>query len=89
MLREGTEYGEHEFTLEQKLEHIVEQLRRGEATILFDKDSSAVEIVMKRDIRAQRPKSDNTDKPEKIDKSESSQWKPSFVKSKDKLPTSR
>jgi uncharacterized protein len=34
--REGTDYGELEWSLEQKVEQVRSQLRRGEAVIVFD-----------------------------------------------------
>lgn len=46
VLREGTEYGEREFTLEEKLAHVMRQLERGEAQIMFDPASSSVSIVV-------------------------------------------
>ena len=45
VLREGTEYGEREFTLEEKLSHVMLQLERGEAQIMFDPLSNSVHIV--------------------------------------------
>ena len=46
VLREGTDYGEHEFSLDQKVSKVVRQLERGEAQILFDPDSERVAIVV-------------------------------------------
>jgi uncharacterized protein YheU (UPF0270 family) len=46
VLREGTEYGEREFKLEEKLAHVMHQLERGEAQIMFDPVSSSVSIVV-------------------------------------------
>jgi uncharacterized protein len=45
VLREGTDYGEHEFTLEQKIADVQAQLESGDAQILFDPDSASVDIV--------------------------------------------
>ena len=45
VLREGTDYGEREFTLEEKVAHVRAQLERGDAQILFDPDSASVDIV--------------------------------------------
>ena len=45
MLREGTDYGEREFTLEQKIAHVRAQLESGDAQILFDPNSASVDIV--------------------------------------------
>lgn len=45
VLREGTEYGEHEVQLEQKVAHVMRQLERGEARIWFDPASESIDIV--------------------------------------------
>jgi uncharacterized protein YheU (UPF0270 family) len=50
VLREGTEYGEREFTLAEKLEHVMHQLERGEAQIMFDPQSQSIDIVVKQTI---------------------------------------
>jgi uncharacterized protein YheU (UPF0270 family) len=44
VLREGTDYGEYEFSLDQKVAGVIRQLERGEAYIVFDPDSSSVDI---------------------------------------------
>jgi uncharacterized protein len=46
VLREGTEYGEREFTLSEKRTHVLLQLERGEAQIMFDPQSQSVDIVV-------------------------------------------
>jgi uncharacterized protein YheU (UPF0270 family) len=45
VLREGTDYGEREFSLEQKLAHVYGQLQRGEAQIVFDPNTQSIDIV--------------------------------------------
>lgn len=50
VLREGTEYGEREFTLEEKLAQVMQQLERGEARIMFDPVSNSVAIVESRKL---------------------------------------
>ena len=45
VLREGTDYGEHDFSLEQKVAHVMRQLTRGEARIVFDATSESIDIV--------------------------------------------
>ncbi|MBM0106928.1 YheU family protein [Steroidobacter sp. S1-65] len=50
VLREGTEYGEREFTLEEKRTHVLHQLERGEAHIMFDPVTSSVDIVVTRKL---------------------------------------
>jgi uncharacterized protein len=45
VLREGTDYGEQEFSLDEKVIRVVAQLKRGEAQIVFDPESESVSIV--------------------------------------------
>ena len=45
VLREGTDYGEREVALEQKVGHVLRQLERGEARIEFDPQTESVSIV--------------------------------------------
>jgi uncharacterized protein YheU (UPF0270 family) len=45
VLREGTDYGERELSLEDKVFRVIQQLERGEAHILFDPKSETVDIV--------------------------------------------
>ncbi|MGH8662870.1 MAG: YheU family protein [Burkholderiales bacterium] len=52
VLREGTDYGEREFSLEQKVAHVLRQLQRGEARIVFDPASGSIDIVQDRDRAA-------------------------------------
>ncbi len=47
VLREGTEYGQRDFTLEEKVAHVLRQLRRGEAQIVFDPASETIDIVVR------------------------------------------
>jgi uncharacterized protein len=44
VLREGTDYGEREHSLEEKVEQLLEQLRRGQARIVFDAHTATVGI---------------------------------------------
>ena len=44
VLREGTDYGEREFSLEQKVAQVRAQLERGRARIVFDPESNSVTI---------------------------------------------
>ncbi len=46
VLREGTDYGEKDFSLEQKVAHVMRQLERREAQIVFDPNSEGVDIVV-------------------------------------------
>lgn len=45
ILREGTDYGDHAYSHEQKSAQVLRQLERGEARILFDPLDSSVTIV--------------------------------------------
>jgi uncharacterized protein YheU (UPF0270 family) len=46
VLREGTDYGEQEFSLEDKVARVIGQLKKGEAKILFDPESESVTIAL-------------------------------------------
>jgi uncharacterized protein YheU (UPF0270 family) len=45
VLREGTDYGEKEVSFETKIARVIQQLKSGEAKILFDTESESVTIV--------------------------------------------
>jgi hypothetical protein len=45
VLREGTDYGRHEFSLDEKVTHVLKQLERGEARIEFDAETETIDIV--------------------------------------------
>jgi uncharacterized protein YheU (UPF0270 family) len=45
VLREGTDYGAHEASLDAKVAQVVRQLRRGEAHITFDPATESVNVV--------------------------------------------
>jgi uncharacterized protein len=51
VLREGTDYGESEFSLEDKVAKVIAQLKGGEARILFDPESESVTIVVRQKSR--------------------------------------
>ena len=46
VLREGTDYGVHETSLEDKVAQVLIQLRRGEAHITFDPATESVNVVV-------------------------------------------
>jgi uncharacterized protein len=46
VLREGTEYGERDVSLDQKVAQVERQLRRGEAQIVFDPESETIDVVV-------------------------------------------
>jgi uncharacterized protein len=45
VLREGTDYGEREFTHAQKVAQVIAQLERGEARILYDPETESVTLL--------------------------------------------
>jgi len=45
VLREGTDYGEREFSLADKVSHVMRRLKRGEARIVFDPQTATVSIL--------------------------------------------
>ena len=49
--REGTDYGEVEFSLAQKVKQVEQQLARGEIVIAFDVSTESVSILTKHDAR--------------------------------------
>lgn len=46
VLREGTEYGERDVSLDVKVSQVMRQLQRGEAQIVFDLESEEIGIVV-------------------------------------------
>lgn len=51
VLREGTDYGEKELSLEDKVARVKSQLKKGEAKILFDPESESVTIAVRRNSK--------------------------------------
>ncbi|HEX3848230.1 MAG TPA: YheU family protein [Steroidobacteraceae bacterium] len=45
VLREGTDYGAREYSLGEKVAHVMAQLERGEARIMFDPETGTVSLV--------------------------------------------
>ncbi len=45
VLREGTDYGEREISLADKVERVIRQLERGDAQIIFDPQTETVDIA--------------------------------------------
>ena len=52
VLREGTDYGLHETSLEDKVAQVLKQLQRGEAHITFDPATESVNVVVRRALGA-------------------------------------
>ena len=46
VLREGTEYGERDVSLDQKVAQVTRQLQRGEAQIVFDPETESIDVVV-------------------------------------------
>ena len=46
VLREGTDYGVRELSLEEKVARVIGQLRQGKAQILFDPECETIDIVV-------------------------------------------
>jgi uncharacterized protein YheU (UPF0270 family) len=45
VLREGTDYGAREYSLDEKVQHVMQQLQRGDARIVFDPRTESVQIL--------------------------------------------
>ena len=43
--REGTDYGSRVYSLDEKVEHVMGQLRRGEVKIFYDQDTETVNLL--------------------------------------------
>ena len=46
VLREGTDYGAREFSLQEKVAHVIRQLERGEAKITFDPETETISLIL-------------------------------------------
>jgi uncharacterized protein YheU (UPF0270 family) len=47
VLREGTDYGEVEISMQEKVEQIIEQLRLGDIVIEYSEEHESVTIIAK------------------------------------------
>jgi len=47
VLREGTDYGEREFSLPEKVARVIAQLKKGEAKIVYDLESASLTILVR------------------------------------------
>jgi uncharacterized protein YheU (UPF0270 family) len=56
VLREGTEYGERDVSLDTKVAQVLRQIERGEAQIVFDPGSETVDVVVKQRTKSAGPK---------------------------------
>ena len=48
VLREGTDYGSHDVSLQQKVAQVLRQLERKEAQIVYDPDTESIDIAVRR-----------------------------------------
>ena len=48
--REGTDYGGHVYSLDQKIAHVMQQLERGAAVIVFDTELESCNIITKEQL---------------------------------------
>lgn len=52
VLREGTDYGEQEFSIESKVAQVKQQLKSGEAMVFFSELHESVTIISKSEFKA-------------------------------------
>ena len=50
VMREGTDYGHHDYTLDEKRTRVLRALQTGAAVITFEPDSGSTSIVMNEDL---------------------------------------
>lgn len=50
--RDGTDYGDVEYSLAEKVEQVIEQLRRGYLTLLFDPINQSCHIINTKDWKS-------------------------------------
>ncbi|HEX6241813.1 MAG TPA: YheU family protein [Polyangiales bacterium] len=48
--REGTDYGQHEYSLDHKREGVLRQLTRGAVVIVFDLEAEATTLVTREEL---------------------------------------
>jgi uncharacterized protein len=58
VLREGTDYGERELSLESKVARVTRQLERGEVQIVYDPETDSVDIRVAAQVPPLRRESD-------------------------------
>ena len=50
ILREGTDYGLNEFSLEQKFSQVFKQLKAGHIAVVFDPEEETTSLLRKEDL---------------------------------------
>lgn len=53
VLREGTDYGAEEISLERKIAQVKRQIERGQVVIVFDEDSESCNLLRRDDFLQQ------------------------------------
>ena len=51
ILREGTDYGSVEFSLESKLKQVRRQIEKGDVKIIFDPNTESVNLITSHDFK--------------------------------------
>ncbi|KJF95699.1 hypothetical protein UB33_15190 [Photobacterium angustum] len=51
VLREGTDYGEVEMSLENKVNYVIQQLKSGDAVIVFSELHESVDIKLRNQLQ--------------------------------------
>ena len=51
VLREGTDYGHSDYSLEDKVERVKRQLSTGTVVIVFDPETESVNILTRRELQ--------------------------------------
>ena len=49
--RDGTDYGEHEFSLAQKVKQVHQQIVKGDVVVVFDAATESVSLLTRHDAR--------------------------------------
>lgn len=55
ILREGTDYGWQEISIEKKRQNLESLLRRGKAKLYFDRDTESITLQVAEDLRTAPP----------------------------------
>lgn len=52
--RDGTDYGEFELSLAQKVDQLIPQIKRGDVLVVFDPETESVSLLTKEQYRMQQ-----------------------------------
>ncbi|MEL6345517.1 MAG: YheU family protein [Myxococcota bacterium] len=53
VLREGTDYGHRDYTIDEKVDVVLRQLKRGDVVLTWDAELETCNLVSRRDLRRQ------------------------------------